>query len=151
AILIGDFQCIEGGVDGTPIRVCGTPGRQQLGAYALSAAQAVIHFYNEYYGIKYPFQKLDLIALPDFAAGAMDNARAVTFREPRRVKTSISCSMALRTGRPPPCCAWSNSGSARKRSAREATPICRSTPGATRRPRISGTRWRRCRSNRSTR
>jgi len=81
AMLVGDFQCVEGGVDGTPVRVCGTPGRQQLGQFALESAQAVIHFYNDYYGIKYPFQKLDLISIPDFEAGAMENAGAVTFRE----------------------------------------------------------------------
>jgi aminopeptidase N len=81
AILIGDFQCIDGGVDGTPIRVCTTPGRQQNGQFALEAAQVAVHFYNDYYGIKYPFQKLDLIGIPDFEAGAMENAGAVTFRE----------------------------------------------------------------------
>lgn len=81
AMLVGDFQCIEGGVDGTPIRVCTTGGRQQMGQFALESAQTVIHFYNDYYGIKYPFQKLDLISIPDFEAGAMENAGAVTFRE----------------------------------------------------------------------
>ncbi|HEX9407735.1 MAG TPA: M1 family metallopeptidase [Thermoanaerobaculia bacterium] len=81
AMLVGDFQCIDGGVDGTPIRVCSTPGRQQMGAWALESAQQVIHFYNNYYSIKYPFQKLDLISIPDFEAGAMENAGAITFRE----------------------------------------------------------------------
>ncbi|HEX9501346.1 MAG TPA: M1 family metallopeptidase [Thermoanaerobaculia bacterium] len=81
AMLIGDFQCIEGGVDGTPIRVCTTPGRQQNGQFALEMAQQAVHFYNNYYDIKYPFQKLDLIGIPDFEAGAMENAGAVTFRE----------------------------------------------------------------------
>ena len=98
AILIGDFQCIEGGVDGTPIRVCGTPGRQKLGAYALSSAEAVIHFYNEYYGIKYPFQKLDLIAIPDFAAGAMENVGAVTFRETALLIDPKTASVGQRKG-----------------------------------------------------
>ena len=81
ALLVGDFQCVEGGVDGIPIRVCSTPGRQQTGAFALEAAQSVVHFYNGYFGIKYPFQKLDLISFPDFEAGAMENAGAITFRE----------------------------------------------------------------------
>lgn len=81
AMLIGEFQCVEGGVDGIPIRVCATPGKQRLGQYALEAAQAVVHFYDGYYGIKYPFQKLDLIGIPDFEAGAMENAGAITFRE----------------------------------------------------------------------
>jgi aminopeptidase N len=81
ALLVGDFQCISGGVDGIPIRVCSTPGLQHLGHFALEAAQASIAFYDRYYGIKYPFGKLDLIGIPDFAAGAMENVGAVTFRE----------------------------------------------------------------------
>src|SRR5438105_5236546 len=81
AMLVGDFQCVEGGVDGTPIRVCGPPGHQEREQFALEAAQNIVHFYNDYYGIKYPFQKLDLISIPDFEAGAMENAGAITFRE----------------------------------------------------------------------
>jgi aminopeptidase N len=81
AMLVGDFQCISGGADGTPIRVCTTPGLQPLGHFALSAAEASIHFFDGYYGIQYPFGKLDLIGIPDFAAGAMENAGAITFRE----------------------------------------------------------------------
>jgi aminopeptidase N/puromycin-sensitive aminopeptidase len=81
AMLVGEFRCISGGVDGIPIRVCAPPGKEQLGAYALRAAETVVHFYNGYYGIKYPFGKLDLIAVPDFEAGAMENAGAVTFRD----------------------------------------------------------------------
>jgi aminopeptidase N/puromycin-sensitive aminopeptidase len=81
ALLVGDFQCISGGVDGIPIRVCSTPGLQHLGQFALQAAEASISFFDQYYGIRYPFGKLDLIGIPDFAAGAMENVGAVTFRE----------------------------------------------------------------------
>jgi len=75
AMLVGDFQCVSGGVDDIPIRVCSVPGMQDLGKFAVSAAEASISFYDKYYGIKYPFGKLDLIAIPDFEAGAMENAR----------------------------------------------------------------------------
>jgi len=81
AMLVGDFQCVEGGVDGTPIRVCALPGQQPMNTWALESAQAIVHFYNGYFGIKYPFPKLDLISFPDFEAGAMENAGAITFRE----------------------------------------------------------------------
>ena len=82
AMLVGDFDCTEGGVDGIPIRVCGPPGMAaKEGQFALSAAEQSIHFYDDYYAIKYPFGKLDLIAIPDFEAGAMENAGAITFRE----------------------------------------------------------------------
>lgn len=81
ALLVGDFQCVSGQADGIPIRVCATPGLQQLGTFALSAAEACVTFFDQYYGIKYPFGKLDLIGIPDFAAGAMENIGAITFRE----------------------------------------------------------------------
>jgi aminopeptidase N len=81
AMLVGDFQCVSGGVDDIPIRVCSTPGQKDLGKFAVTAAEAAISFYDRYYAIKYPFGKLDLIAIPDFEAGAMENAGAITFRE----------------------------------------------------------------------
>ncbi|HEY2071493.1 MAG TPA: M1 family metallopeptidase [Rhizomicrobium sp.] len=49
--------------------------------YALSLTPSVINALESYYGIGYPFQKVDILAVPDFAAGAMENAGAVTFRE----------------------------------------------------------------------
>jgi aminopeptidase N len=82
AMLVGDFECLEGATDGIPIRVCAVPEKKNLGAYALTAAESILGFYNKYYAIKYPFQKLDIIALPDFAAGAMENTAAITYREP---------------------------------------------------------------------
>jgi aminopeptidase N/puromycin-sensitive aminopeptidase len=81
ALLVGDWQCSEGGVDGVPIRICAVPENKDLTKWALPAAEAELHFYNDYYGIKYPFGKLDIIAIPDFEAGAMENAGAITFRE----------------------------------------------------------------------
>jgi len=81
ALLVGDFKCIAGSSDGVPIRVCSTPGMEHLTRFALSAAEASVKFYNGYFGIPYPFGKLDLIGIPDFEAGAMENAGAVTFRE----------------------------------------------------------------------
>jgi aminopeptidase N len=81
ALLVGDFACREGVSDGTPLRVCSTPDKKDLTGFALEAAVQQLAFYNAYYGIKYPFGKLDIIGVPDFAAGAMENAGAITFRE----------------------------------------------------------------------
>jgi aminopeptidase N/puromycin-sensitive aminopeptidase len=67
--------------DGVNIRVCATPDKAGLTAYALAVAQFALHYYNDYFGIPYPLKKLDLIALPDFEAGAMENFGAITFRE----------------------------------------------------------------------
>ena len=81
AMVVGDFECLSGEQDGIPIRICAVPEKKQLGSYALLCAKQILHFYNQYYGIKYPFKKLDVIALPDFAAGAMENTAAITYRE----------------------------------------------------------------------
>lgn len=81
AMIVGDFVCRSGASDGTPIRACSTPDKLGLTSFALEAAEHQLAFYNAYFGIKYPFGKLDIIAVPDFAAGAMENSGAITFRE----------------------------------------------------------------------
>jgi aminopeptidase N len=81
AMIVGDFVCREGSSDGTAIRICSTPDKRDLTAFALEAAEHQLRFFNNYFGIKYPFGKLDIVAVPDFAAGAMENAGAITFRE----------------------------------------------------------------------
>jgi aminopeptidase N len=81
ALLVGDFQCSEGSAGDIPIRVCATPEKVPLTKFAVDTASKELNFYNDWYGIKYPFEKLDVIGIPDFAAGAMENAAAMTFRE----------------------------------------------------------------------
>ena len=81
AFLVGDFQCTTGESDGVAIRSCATPDKLALTPYALDIATYVLHYYNNYFGIAYPLKKLDLIALPDFEAGAMENFGAITYRE----------------------------------------------------------------------
>jgi aminopeptidase N len=81
ALLVGDFVCRDGAAATTPIRVCATPDKNQLTAFALKAAEHQVQFFNDYFGIPYPFGKLDIVGIPDFSAGAMENAGAITFRE----------------------------------------------------------------------
>jgi aminopeptidase N len=81
AVVVGDFEYIEGSADGISIRVYGTPGKKQLGTFALEATQNFLQYFDRYFGIKYPYGKLDLIALPDFSAGAMENIALITSRE----------------------------------------------------------------------
>jgi len=81
AFLVGDFKCSTGDQDGVAIRVCATPDKVGMTPYGLDAAKYVLHYYNDYFGIPYPLKKLDLIALPDFEAGAMENFGAITYRE----------------------------------------------------------------------
>jgi len=81
AMAVGDFQCLASEMDGVPIRICATPEKKDLGAFALESTRHILHFYDHYYGQKYPFEKLDIVAVPDFAAGAMENAGAIFYRE----------------------------------------------------------------------
>ena len=82
AFVVGPFEATEPvDVDGTPLRVVYPIGRGHLAAYALRAGEHGLRFFNDYYGIPYPSDKLDLVAVPDFAFGAMENLGCVTFRE----------------------------------------------------------------------
>lgn len=81
ALLVGDFECATGSAEGIPLRVCATPGQQAMTTFALEVTKGVLSFYNRYYGIKYPFEKLDQIAVPDFAYGAMENTAAIVYRD----------------------------------------------------------------------
>ncbi len=81
ALLVGDFVCTSGSSDGVPIRACATPDKLALTPYAVKAAEFVLHYYDDYFGIKYPMPKLDMIGIPDFEAGAMENFGAITYRE----------------------------------------------------------------------
>ena len=81
ALVVGNFEYIEGEADGIPIRIYSTPGKKEMGKFALETAEHVLGYYDKYFGIKYPYGKLDLIGLPDFSAGAMENTGCITFRE----------------------------------------------------------------------
>jgi aminopeptidase N/puromycin-sensitive aminopeptidase len=81
AVIVGNFEYIEGESDGIPIRVWTSPGKKELGRFALAAAEFNLSYYDRYFGIKYPYGKLDLVGLADFSAGAMENTGCITFRE----------------------------------------------------------------------
>ncbi|MDR3724267.1 MAG: M1 family metallopeptidase [Terracidiphilus sp.] len=81
AFLVGDFQCTSGSQDGVAIRVCSTPDKVAMTQFGLGEAEKILHYYNNYFGIPYPLKKLDLIGIPDFEAGAMENFGAITYRE----------------------------------------------------------------------
>ncbi len=82
AFIVGEFEGTDPVmVDKIPVRVWSVPGKKHLAAFAVEAAVASLRFFSRYYGIAYPGDKLDLIAIPDFASGAMENLGAVTFRE----------------------------------------------------------------------
>src|SRR5450755_552259 len=81
ALVVGNFEYIEGSADGIPIRIYSTPGKKDMGKFALEASEYIVSYMDKYFGMKYPYGKLELIALPDFSAGAMENVGLLTFRE----------------------------------------------------------------------
>ncbi|HKY66678.1 MAG TPA: M1 family metallopeptidase, partial [Acidimicrobiales bacterium] len=68
-------------VDGKPLRVIGPVGKEHLADFALEVGEFALRFFTDWFGIVYPGDKLDLVAIPDFAFGAMENLGCVTFRE----------------------------------------------------------------------
>lgn len=68
-------------VDGVPLRVVHRPGRHDQTAFALDVGAHALRWFAAYYDIPYPSDKVDLVAIPDFAFGAMENLGCVTFRE----------------------------------------------------------------------
>lgn len=81
ALAIGNFDCLSDRAGSTPIRLCAQPGKTALGRYSLAVAKDALAFFEDWFGIDYPLEKLDLVAIPDFAAGGMENPGAIFFRE----------------------------------------------------------------------
>ncbi len=82
AFVVGDLRSIEEQApDGTLMRVLSTPGKEEHGRFALETSIRLLEYFNDYFGIPYPLQKMDHLAIPDFAAGAMENWGAITYRE----------------------------------------------------------------------
>ncbi|MGH1503941.1 MAG: M1 family metallopeptidase, partial [Acidimicrobiales bacterium] len=91
AFVIGPLEITDTvDVDGVPLRVVHVPGRGSrsgedseidLTSFALECGAFGLRYFSDYFGIPYPGDKVDLIAIPDFAFGAMENLGCITFRE----------------------------------------------------------------------
>jgi len=82
AWVVGPLELTEAvDVDGVPLRVAHVPGKGHLVDFAIEAGAFSLRFFTDYYGIPYPEKKVDFVALPDFAAGAMENLGLITYRE----------------------------------------------------------------------
>ena len=68
-------------VGSAPLRLWCVPGKKHLARFGQEIAAFSLNFFEDYYGLPYPGDKLDLLAIPDFASGAMENLGAITFRE----------------------------------------------------------------------
>ena len=84
ALIVGEFECIAEGKlkDGKPVKIWAVPGNAGRGSLSCARSIKTLDFFSEYYNYPYPWPKADLIAVPDFGAGAMENLGADTFREP---------------------------------------------------------------------
>ncbi len=81
AFIVGEFVATAPVDAGTPLRIVHVPGKESLTNWAKQIGAFSLKFFADYYGLQYPGDKLDLIAIPDFASGAMENLGAITFRE----------------------------------------------------------------------
>ncbi len=78
---VGDFEFLQGRVGRTLVRIVTTRGKKEQGRMALVFTKQFLSYFQKYFKISYPLPKLDMIAIPDFASGAMENWGAITFRE----------------------------------------------------------------------
>ncbi|RKP12682.1 peptidase M1, membrane alanine aminopeptidase [Piptocephalis cylindrospora] len=87
AFTVGDLEFIEASTsgehnEGKPVRcrIYTPPGLSSQGAYALSVTTRVLEYFAQIFGTPYPLPKMDMLAVPDFEAGAMENWGLVTYR-----------------------------------------------------------------------
>ena len=78
---VGEFDVLEGHTPDNILIRCFTPvGKSAQGQFALDVALKILPFYNEFFQLKYPLPKVDMLAIDDFAAGAMENWGCITYR-----------------------------------------------------------------------
>ncbi|KAK6019158.1 peptidase family M1 [Ostertagia ostertagi] len=81
AVIVSEFDFIEGNTtSGVRFRIWSRPEAKNMTQYALDAGIRCLEFYESFFGIKFPLQKQDMVALPDFSAGAMENWGLITYR-----------------------------------------------------------------------
>ncbi|XP_019956595.2 leucyl-cystinyl aminopeptidase [Paralichthys olivaceus] len=81
AFIVANFTPISKNVSNIQVSVYSVPEKKEHTEYALETASQLLEFYNTFFEIDYPLKKLDLVAIPDFLAGAMENWGLITFRE----------------------------------------------------------------------
>ncbi len=82
AFVVGPLEATDAvDVDGTPLRIVHPIGKGHLTDFALDIGAFSLRHFTDYFAIAYPGDKLDLVAVPDFAFGAMENMGCATFRE----------------------------------------------------------------------
>jgi tricorn protease interacting factor F2/3 len=93
----GKFDKLEEMFQNKRIRIITVPGKaKKFGKFAMTATKQFLTYFENYFGIKYPLDKLDMIAVPDFGSGAMENWGAVTFREDALLYNPKSASLSAK-------------------------------------------------------
>lgn len=82
AFCVGEFDSVQKMTDhGVLVQVYTPPGKSSSGLFALNCAAKALDAYDDFFGVPYPLPKLDMVAVPEFAMGAMENWGLVTYRE----------------------------------------------------------------------
>eukprot|EP00549_Striatella_unipunctata_P025517 CAMPEP_0118704208 /NCGR_PEP_ID=MMETSP0800-20121206/19082_1 /TAXON_ID=210618 ORGANISM="Striatella unipunctata, Strain CCMP2910" /NCGR_SAMPLE_ID=MMETSP0800 /ASSEMBLY_ACC=CAM_ASM_000638 /LENGTH=712 /DNA_ID=CAMNT_0006606021 /DNA_START=29 /DNA_END=2164 /DNA_ORIENTATION=+ len=83
AFCVGEFDFVQGQTkkEGVLVRVLAPPGKAASGKFALNCATKALDIFDEFFGTPYPLPKLDMVAIPEFSMGAMENWGLVTYRE----------------------------------------------------------------------
>uniref|UniRef100_A0A2K6JQA0 Leucyl-cystinyl aminopeptidase n=1 Tax=Rhinopithecus bieti TaxID=61621 RepID=A0A2K6JQA0_RHIBE len=96
AFIVGEMKNLSQDINGTLVSIYAVPEKIGQVQYALETTVKLLEFYQNYFEIQYPLKKLDLVAIPDFEAGAMENWGLLTFREETLLYDNNTSSMADR-------------------------------------------------------
>ena len=97
-LVAGDLERLTGDANGVTVGVVTVAGKREQGRFALASAIDILGYYNDYFGVKYPLPKLDLIAVPGSVGGAMENWGGIVFNESILLFDPSSSPDALRRG-----------------------------------------------------
>ncbi len=97
-LVAGDLERLTGDADGVKVGVVAVRGKREQGRFALASAIDLLRYYNDYFGVKYPLPKLDLVAVPGGVGGAMENWGGIVFNESILLFDPGSSPDALRRG-----------------------------------------------------
>jgi aminopeptidase N len=94
----GELERLSAQADGVTVSVVTTTGKRAQGRFALDSAVDLLRYFNDYFGVRYPLPKLDLVAVPGGFGGAMENWGAITFFESRLLFDPAASGDAARRG-----------------------------------------------------
>jgi aminopeptidase N len=77
ALAVGEFQCLESAVDAVPLRACTVPEKKDRGRFALDVVEQAFRAESRYFTFRYPFGKLDFVAVPGGFEGVAGSTGAI--------------------------------------------------------------------------